>query len=86
MTPEDIDAFLKRVRDEYNLTPGEEVQLSIAEEALDTYRQILAKISAEGLTVEGRWGNVAHPLLGPLARARDSVMKAIKLLDFQGAA
>jgi hypothetical protein len=76
-------SFFDEVRKSYDLAPGEQALLVAAEQAWSRWQAIVAKIDAEGLTTQGRWGPVANPLLGPEARARQGVIAAIRALNLK---
>lgn len=80
MTPDAARALVVRIRKEYEASAHDEVALAMLEDAIDTWADIAAKVDEVGLLTEGRWGLVANPLLGPLARARTSVLAALKSL------
>lgn len=77
----DDELFFDEIEKRYILLPDLQAVLLAARQAWRRWRANSDQIDAEGLTVEGRWAPVAHPLLGPEARARHAVLAAIKQLD-----
>jgi hypothetical protein len=84
VTLEEARVLVARIREEYAATSHDEVALAMLEDAVETWANIAAEVAATGLLTDGRWGKVANPLLGPLARARTSVLAALKSLGIKG--
>jgi hypothetical protein len=71
-----FDTLERRV----SFNPVERATFEAARDAWARYVAIRERLESEGLTVQGRWGPDANPLLGPEARARTALLAALKQL------
>lgn len=74
-------AWFDEVERRFELGPDHRALLAAARQAWSRWQEIVGRIDADGLLLPGRWGLVAHPLLGPEARARQAVVAAVKALN-----
>jgi phage terminase small subunit len=73
------------LEERYDLSPSERALLEAAEQAWNRWRELVAKIDADGVLVEGRYENTerAHPLLASEQVARQAFMRALKALKVE---
>lgn len=70
--------FWRAIVAEYEVGPHHLALLRIACASLDRLRQCEEAIAAEGVTITGRFGRRAHPLLATEAAARIGFMRAVR--------